>query len=128
MVAARKIPPHFARELKRHVIKQTQSSSSSTSHNNSTVKTLFGCVAFAGVTASIPYFALQWIAPLNDREDALTHSQIRRGAFNNSGSRDAGRDPNWDFKTGTRIKNDEYMDLFLKDNPNEIEHGDRFKP
>jgi hypothetical protein len=127
MVAARKIPPHFARELKRHVTKQTQSSFPSTNKSN-IGRTLVGCIAFAGVTASIPYFALQWIAPLNDRKEALTHSQIRRGAFNNSGSRDAGRDPNWDFKTGARIKNDEYIDLFLKDNPNEIEHGDRFKP
>jgi hypothetical protein len=128
MVAGRKIPPHFARELKRHVTKQTQSTSSSASNTNSIMKTLFGCVAFGGVTASIPYFALQWISPLNDRDEALTHSQIRRGAFNNSGSRDAGRDPYWDFKSGTRIKNEEYIDLFLKDNPNELEHGDRFKP
>ena len=57
---------------------------------------------------------------------ALTHAQIRRGAFNNSGSRDAGKDPHWDFKTGTRIKDESYTELFLKDNPNQIDHGDKF--
>ncbi len=56
----------------------------------------------------------------------MKSSQIRRGAFNNSGSRDAGKDPMWDFKTGTRIKDNDYIDLFMKDNPNEIDHGDGF--
>jgi hypothetical protein len=57
---------------------------------------------------------------------ALTHAQIRRGAFNNSGSRDVGKDPYWDFKTGTRIKDKSYEELFLKDNPNEMDHGDQY--
>jgi len=67
-----------------------------------------------------------WIRPLSDRDEALTHAQIRRGAFNNSGSRDAGKDTHWDFKTGTRIEDDSYRDMFRKDNPNETEHGDKF--
>lgn len=62
------------------------------------------------------YFSLQ----------VLSAAQIRRGAFNNSGSRDAGKDPHWDFKTGTRRNDPDYEDLFLKDNPQELEHGDRF--
>ena len=57
---------------------------------------------------------------------ALTHAQIRRGAFNNSGSRDAGKDPYWDFKTGTRIQDETYTDMFKKDNPNDMEHGDKY--
>lgn len=133
MTASRKIPTQLARELKRHVSPQSSSPSSShrtvphQSHDhNRTVRTLMGCVAFAGITASIPYFAMRWIAPLSDREEALTHAQIRRGAFQNSGSRDAGRDPYWDFKTGTRVQTEDYRDLFLKDKPNEMEHGDRF--
>jgi hypothetical protein len=56
----------------------------------------------------------------------LTHAQIRRGAFNNSGSRDVGKDPMWDFSKGVRKQDKEYVDLFLKDNPNEIDHGDKF--
>ena len=56
----------------------------------------------------------------------LSAAQIRRGAFNNSGSRDAGKDPYWDFKTGTRRNDTDYVDMFLKDNPKELEHGDRY--
>ena len=32
----------------------------------------------------------------------------------------------WDFKNGVRKKDKDYVDLFLKDNPNEIDHGDKF--
>lgn len=56
----------------------------------------------------------------------LTSSQIRRGAFNNSGSKDVGKDPMWDFSTGTRIKDEAYKDLFLKDDPTKVDHGDVF--
>ena len=56
----------------------------------------------------------------------LTGNQIRRGAFNNSGSRDAGKDPQWDFKTGSRIKDKSYLELFEKDDgPDAIDHEDR---
>ncbi|GFH49709.1 hypothetical protein CTEN210_06185 [Chaetoceros tenuissimus] len=123
-----KIPPHIARELKRHVQNGAKSGASSTGKkdNSKTIKTLLGCTAFIGFTASFPYLGMAWIGPLNDRDEALTHAQIRRGAFNNSGSRDAGKDPHWDFKTGTRIKDESYTELFLKDNPNQIDHGDKF--
>ncbi len=134
MTASGKIPPHIARELARHVkqpLKPLNSSSSrkSTSQGSdggSKLTTVIGCFAFVGVTASLPLWAMKWIGPLNEKDGALTGSQIRRGAFNNSGSRDVGKDPNWDFKTGTRKKDKDYVDLFLKDNPNEVDHGDTF--
>ena len=136
MTAARKVPPHIARELARHVKPSKTSTTSSnrasfgggsgSSNSNSKARTVIGCFAFVGVTASIPLWAMKWIGPLNEKDGALTGPQIRRGAFNNSGSRDVGKDPNWDFRTGTRIQDKEYKDLFLKDKPNEVEHGSRF--
>eukprot|EP00558_Chaetoceros_sp_UNC1202_P011609 CAMPEP_0197239640 /NCGR_PEP_ID=MMETSP1429-20130617/6089_1 /TAXON_ID=49237 /ORGANISM="Chaetoceros sp., Strain UNC1202" /LENGTH=133 /DNA_ID=CAMNT_0042699095 /DNA_START=73 /DNA_END=471 /DNA_ORIENTATION=+ len=126
MTASRKVPEHIARELRRHVKPKPGQSNSSSSGNGSKVSTLIGCAAFIGVTASMPLLAMKWIQPLSDRDEALTQAQTRRGAFNNSGTRDVGRDPNWDFKTGTRIKNKEYTDLFVKDNPNEMDHGDKY--
>ena len=45
----------------------------------------------------------------------------------NSGSRDAGRDPMWDFRTGQRVQDEAYVELFRRDGgPEEIDHGDRF--
>ena len=35
------------------------------------------------------------------QKDPLNSSQIRRGAYLNSGSRDAGAGPDWDLSTGT---------------------------
>lgn len=83
--------------------------------------------------AVIPYVFINWIQPLSERDGALTGSQIRRGAFNNSGSKDVGKDPYWDFKKGRRKKigddgvDDDggYEDLFNRDKPEEIDHGDR---
>lgn len=134
MTGASKIPPHIARELRRHVKPKAKASSGASAGKNTNKKptdngklyTFLGCTAFVGVTASFPFFGMAWIGPLSDRDEELTGAQIRRGAFNNSGSRDAGKDPNWDFKTGTRIKNDSYSDLFLKDNPDELDHADKF--
>mmetsp|Transcript_8415 Transcript_8415/g.12647 ORF Transcript_8415/g.12647 Transcript_8415/m.12647 type:complete len:157 (-) Transcript_8415:64-534(-) len=141
MTVTRKIPRHVARELARHVKKSTpqlsspppSSSSSKNKYwydsksnnvNTGKLKTVAACFAFVGITAQVPLWAMKWIGPLNEKDGALTGSQIRRGAFNNSGSRDVGKDPNWDFRTGTRKKDKEYVDLFLKDNPREIDHGD----
>ena len=81
----------------------------------------------------VPYAFINWIRPLTDRDGALTGSQIRRGAFNNSGSKDAGIDPYWDFKRGRRKKKGEdgceddggYEDLFQRDKPEEVELGDQ---
>jgi hypothetical protein len=32
----------------------------------------------------------------------------------------------WDFRTGTRIKDEAYKELFLKDDPSKVDHGDAF--
>jgi hypothetical protein len=142
---ASKIPPHVARELRRHVAKSkpnaaSSSSSSATSNNNSAdssfsrPKVVAGCVALAGTFYAVPYLFINWIQPLSERESALKGGQIRRGAFNNSGSKDVGKDPYWDFKRGRRKKVGEdgceddggYEDLFKRDAPNQVDHGDQF--
>ena len=62
----------------------------------------YGCLAFTAAAASIPLAAHAWIGggnennSLTDREGALTAPQVRRGAFLNTGSRDVGRDPEWE--------------------------------
>jgi hypothetical protein len=63
-------------------------------------------VGFALVVAagffSIPFVAHYTKATnLTAQEKPLNASQIRRGAYANSGSRDAGVDPDWDLKSGT---------------------------
>ena len=109
MTGTRKIPHHVARELQRHVknvkVNQAQGGKGRTANEDSDLRgksllTLLGCVGFVGVTASSPLWLMKWIGPLNERDGELTQAQIRRGAFNNSGSRDAGKDPNWDFRNG----------------------------
>ena len=141
---ASKIPPHVARELRRHVVKQkppTGSSSQSTSNASSSSsdfsfsppKVLAGCLALTATMTVIPYVFINWIQPLSDRDSELTGGQIRRGAFNNSGSKDAGKDPYWDFKRGRRKKVGEdgceddggYEDLFKRDDPHDLDHGDQ---
>jgi len=101
------LPPHVLRELKRHVSPTPlkgvpKGGNNSTSNNNTGLYTvLAGCVALTATAASFPVVATWWISHLNAREDALTGPQVRRGAFLNSGSKDVGRDPEWDFATGT---------------------------
>mmetsp|Transcript_12194 Transcript_12194/g.18312 ORF Transcript_12194/g.18312 Transcript_12194/m.18312 type:complete len:151 (-) Transcript_12194:5-457(-) len=141
---ASKIPPHVARELRRHVArtnpKAAPKTSSASSNNNTTdssfsrPKVVAGCVALAGTFYAVPYLFINWIQPLSERDDALVGGQIRRGAFNNSGSKDVGKDPYWDFKHGRRKKVGEdgceedggYTDLFKRDDPDQVEHGDQF--
>jgi len=140
---ASKIPPHVARELRRHVVKQkppsTGSSSGGTSSgnassSNSSPKALIGALALTGTMMAVPYAFINWIQPLSERDSELTGSQIRRGAFNNSGSNDAGKDPHWDFRKGRRKKvgedgyeDDEgYEELFKKDDPSDVELGDQY--
>jgi hypothetical protein len=48
-----------------------------------------------------PLFLYYWIKPLNESDIPLTAPQVRRGAFQNSGSKDVGKDADWDFQTGT---------------------------
>ncbi|CAN0100771.1 unnamed protein product [Scytosiphon promiscuus] len=51
---------------------------------------------FAAATASIPFVIRKRMTKsLYDSEEGLTGSQIQRGAFMNSGSKDVGRDYDW---------------------------------
>ncbi|KAL3805356.1 hypothetical protein HJC23_009063 [Cyclotella cryptica] len=137
---ASKIPPHVARELRRHVAKPPPSSDKITSTASSSLfsfdpKVLAGCLALTATMTAVPYFFMHTIRPLNERDDALTGSQIRRGAFNNSGSKDVGKDPYWDFKKGRRKKVGEdgcaddggYEELFRRDDPREVDLGDNYR-
>ena len=95
---------------------------------------LAGCLALTATMTIVPYAFINWIRPLSERDDALTGSQIRRGAFNNSGSRDVGKDPYWDFRRGRRKRKGDdgidddggYEDLFKRDSPGDTDLGDAF--
>lgn len=63
-------------------------------------RTLWGTILFVGCTSSLPIMAWLWIGNLTQKENALTPAQVRRGAFLNTGSRDVGKDPDWDFQKG----------------------------
>jgi hypothetical protein len=76
------------------------------------------------LAASIPYLASKWISSLNEKDEALTAAQVRRGAFLNSGTRDVGKDPSWDFRTGTYKRDEELSEMIKQNDPNQIEHGD----
>ncbi|CAN0099392.1 unnamed protein product [Ascophyllum nodosum] len=55
---------------------------------------------FAAAMASIPFIVRKRMTKsLYDSEEGLTGSQIQRGAFMNSGSKDVGRDDDWDKDT-----------------------------
>lgn len=106
MSSLKKLPPNVARELLRHVNpspksatasqQQTANGAGGSQHRG----ILLGCLAFTGAAASIPLLAHLWVGRLTDKEDALSAAQVRRGAFLNSGSKDVGVDPNWNFATG----------------------------
>jgi hypothetical protein len=49
----------------------------------------------------LPVVLYYWVGGLTDKDQPLTAPQVRRGAFVNSGTRDVGRDPDYDFATGT---------------------------
>uniref|UniRef100_K3XCC5 Uncharacterized protein n=1 Tax=Globisporangium ultimum (strain ATCC 200006 / CBS 805.95 / DAOM BR144) TaxID=431595 RepID=K3XCC5_GLOUD len=65
-----------------------------------------GVVGFALVIGTA-FFSIPFLAHftktenLTRKEDALNASQIRRGVYLNTGSKDAGVDPDWDFRTNT---------------------------
>ena len=119
-MASRKIPEHVARELKRHVVKPRSSNKS----NNKKAYALIGCVTFTAMAAALPYYATKWIGNLNAKDDPLTPAQVRRGAFNNSGSKDVGKDPQWDFQTGRYKRDEEFREMMRDNNRSQIEHGD----
>ncbi|KAL7549600.1 hypothetical protein ACHAWF_012869 [Thalassiosira exigua] len=150
---ASKIPPHVARELRRHVAKSRPPPSSAgagpssparadapTSHYFSSFsrpQVLAGCLALTATMTVVPYGFVSWLdgkGGLVERDGALTGSQIRRGAFNNSGSRDVGRDPYWDFARGRRKVLGEdgceddggYSEVLKGNDQDEIDHGEEF--
>lgn len=106
----RNLPSSVVRELLRHVQvvapSSLRASPNPAGHNNTSAeaaaaaalrmnRVLAGCVAVIATATAFPVMATYWIGNLNLREEALTAPQVRRGAFQNSGSRDVGRDPNW---------------------------------
>mmetsp|Transcript_7920 Transcript_7920/g.13260 ORF Transcript_7920/g.13260 Transcript_7920/m.13260 type:complete len:87 (+) Transcript_7920:155-415(+) len=56
---------------------------------------------FAGCMMALPLYVTKKREGQNMlvQEEALSATQIRRGAYINSGSRDVGRDPDWDKNT-----------------------------
>jgi hypothetical protein len=69
---------------------------------------LGGTILLTATAASFPLIASWWIGGnLTSREEPLTAAQVRRGAFLNSGSRDGGRDPEWDFQKGQHKSKDQ---------------------
>jgi hypothetical protein len=125
-MASRKIPEHVARELKRHVAKPSNSGKTNSNNNNnkSTYVVLLGCVSLTSLAASFPYLSTKWIGNLNEKDDALTAAQVRRGAFLNSGTRDVGKDPKWDFRTGTYRRDEQFSEMMNENDPHQVEHGD----
>jgi hypothetical protein len=95
--------------------------------SSKTTTTLLGVVGFLGFAMSIPAISMWWVGSLVDRDDPLSAAAVRRGAFLNSGSRDAGLDPKWDLKTGTYKKDEAYNELFRRDDPAKVELGDEFR-
>ena len=66
------------------------------------------CLTFAGLCASMPYFiTTNQKEALYSKGEALSPAAIRRGNYVNSGSKDVGVDPMWDFKKGVRRREGE---------------------
>ena len=143
----KKLAPEVRRELLRHVKPLSHSSSSFSQKNaehlrrrheqleqvgNSRSKSarnwLFACVGLVGSAATLPYFATQKIGNLTARDDPLTAAQVRRGAFMNSGSRDAGKDTNWDLKKGTYVYPKGFAEHLKMQDPNETDLGPDLGP
>lgn len=65
-------------------------------------KTAVGLVAFVSVCSAIPLWSSYTMKNkqknLTQSEKALTGTQVIRGAYLNTGSKDAGVDPDWDFE------------------------------
>lgn len=138
---ASRLSPQIIKELRRHVKSGKSPTGNSSVHSSiqlggisekkggrTHTVTILGCMVVIGVTASLPYVCTRLIGSLNERDAPLTYAQVRRGAFNNSGSKDIGKDPQWDFHTGTYIKDKEYHKLFEKNESQKIDHDDRYVP
>ena len=66
-----KVPPHIARELRRHVQKSSKTSMrmKEKEEGRSKIPTLIGCTIFTGIAFSVPFVATHWIGSLNERDD-----------------------------------------------------------
>jgi hypothetical protein len=115
------LPPHVARELRRHISPKPLVSPFATKNMNDTAETtttsrmsnttnnnphhhrmvFIGCTIFTAFAGCMPLILYYWVGSLNDSDQPLTAPQIRRGAFQNSGSKDIGKDPDWNFSNGT---------------------------
>ena len=68
---------------------------------------VFGLVGFTSLMAAVPlllhrrHMRLQQGVPMVATERALSTTEVRRGVYLNTGSKDVGADPDWDFKAGT---------------------------
>ena len=127
----KQLPPEVRRELLRHVkpLAGGRTAENTTNNKKSSTKMLLGCTAFVGCAASLPYWATQTIGNLTDRDEALTAAQVRRGAFLNSGSQDAGRDENWDWKNGKYIYTKGFAEhLKRSGNANDTDFGPDIGP
>ena len=69
--------------------------------------TVLGLLAFVGLMGVVPlllqrrHMRLQSGVPLAQTERPLAPAEVRRGAYLNTGSKDAGPDPDWDLKANT---------------------------
>lgn len=103
-----KLPPSVRRELLRHVKPSVKNSSNNKPQQEqsgySMTNIVLGCVGFVTVMGSVPLAAHYYMSGLTEKDSPLTAAQVRRGAFLNSGSKDVGKDPNWDFEHGRFIK------------------------
>ena len=133
------LPPDVRRELLRHVKPARSSAANSASSASAASKVdgttsknywplVTGCVAFIGFGFYLPYWATQTIGNLTDRDEPLTAAQVRRGAFLNSGSHDAGKDPNWDWKNGRYVYPKGFAEHLKRQNPNETDFGPDIGP
>jgi len=129
------LPPDVRRELLRHVkprnppgVSRTTASSGDATKSKAYWPLVVGCTAFVGFGASLPYWATQTIGNLTDREEPLTAAQVRRGAFLNSGTHDAGKDPNWDWKNGRYVYPKGFAEHLKMQNPNETDLGPDIGP
>mmetsp|Transcript_2689 Transcript_2689/g.5810 ORF Transcript_2689/g.5810 Transcript_2689/m.5810 type:complete len:167 (+) Transcript_2689:216-716(+) len=145
--AFKKLSPEVRRELLRHVKPSAAASTSfakqsaehlrrknerleevGSNRSKSARYWLWGCVGFVGAAATLPYFATKKIGNLTGRDDPLTAAQVRRGAFNNSGSRDAGKDPNWNLKTGQYVYPKGFAEHLKMQNPDDVDLGPDMGP
>lgn len=118
MSSLKKLPPEVVRELLRHVNHAPKRSEAlqPQPQTSSTMKwVLGGCLTLTAAAGSFPLVAHWWIGNLNEKDQALTGPQVRRGAFMNSGSKDIGKDPNWDFRTGQYKKDAGYYAMYQED-------------